>query len=119
MPVDFLAISGWTIGAVVFCIGLWVLGGRADLDTARTLRRLSKASRAVVGLSLMIAGYHVAAYVSPSGWLPLRVPLERAWIMGLVMVVGVGLSLVMDRRDRDRSGESGTGDGGGGRARDE
>lgn len=106
-------ILGWSAGALLLALGLWAMGGRKDLQDTEKMRRLSPASRAVLGLVLMFAGYHVAAYVSPDKWLSLRVPRERAWIMGLVMLVGVGASLLMDWKQRGRQapvGGSGSGE---------
>jgi hypothetical protein len=115
VQLDAVEIAGWVAGAGVFAAGLWVLGSRKDLEKPRQVWRFSVATRAVLGLSLMIAGYHIAAYVSPSGWFRLRVPIEKAWIMGAVMVVAVGTSLFLDRKERVRGpGVSGLGDGGGG-----
>ncbi len=51
----------------------------------------------VVGASSILLGYHVAAWAMPVRWQPLSVPLERWWIVALVVVVGVGGSVWMDR----------------------
>lgn len=61
------------------------------------LGRTSVPTRLSLGLSLLVLGYHLAAYSLPTRWLWLRVPADRLWILGLTVVVLVGASLVLDR----------------------
>lgn len=57
----------------------------------------SVSTRAAIGLSLLVLGYHLSAYALPAGWLWLKVPPERLWILGLAIGVVVGGSIVLDR----------------------
>lgn len=66
------------------------------------LGRTSVSTRAAIGLSLLVLGYHLAAYALPTGWLWLKVPAERLWILGLVIAVAVGGSIVLDRVEERR-----------------
>lgn len=100
-PVQILGIAA---GLVLAGAGLWLQRRRVDPDEHRPARGLSNATRAVVGISLMVAGYHVAAYVSPDEWFSLRVPLDRAWLLGVALVIVVGASLLLDARDRGQTG---------------
>jgi len=57
-------------------------------------------TRLTLGLVLAIAGYHAAAWSLPPGWIPLRVPIERWWVLTLALLAGVGLTLLADRIER-------------------
>lgn len=101
------------VGALPLVLaGLWMLrGGRVfDPERAGTNRdpgrqdpgmnprpRISQASKTVVGLCLLIVGYHLAAYTAPAAWNLLRVPLDRAWILALGLAAAVGVSLGTDK----------------------
>lgn len=50
---------------------------------------MSHPTRLVVGVSLMLLGYHGASWLAPPTWMPLRLPPDLWW----VLVVGVGVSL--------------------------
>lgn len=102
-----LQILGIAAGLLLVGAGLWLQRRRVDPEKGEPGRGLSNASRAAVGISLMVAGYHVAAYVSPDRWFSLKVPLDRAWLLGVVLVVVVGASLLLDKRDRGRTAEGG------------
>lgn len=90
--------------------GLWVLRGGRAFDPEQASKRqdlgmeprprVSQASKTVLGLCLLIVGYHVAAYTAPASWDLLRVPLDRAWILGLGLAAAVGVSLGTDRLER-------------------
>lgn len=58
---------------------------------------LREPTRMVVGASSILMGYHIAAWVLPARWQPLSVPLERWWMVALVVGLAVGGSLWMDR----------------------
>jgi hypothetical protein len=104
---DLLQILGIAVGLVMVGAGLWLQRRRVDPEKGEPGRGLSNASRAAIGISLMVAGYHVAAYVSPEGWFSLKVPLDRAWLLGVALAIVVGASLFLDARDRGRSGVRG------------
>lgn len=101
-PVAFI-VASITVGAILIVVGLWLLRAsamprtNADPDSALPARGMSFATRAAVGLSLMIAGYHAAAWGTPDGWIALKVPLDRWYFVAGGIVVAVGASLAMDR----------------------
>jgi hypothetical protein len=65
-------------------------------------RRLSEPTRLVIGLSLLLAGYHALAYGLPAAILPLRVPIDRLWMLGVGVIVACAVSVGMNRlQDRD------------------
>jgi hypothetical protein len=71
-------------------------------------RGMPLTTRTVTGLCLVLVAYHGVAYVSPESWFGLKVPLERAWMLGL----GVAIALVGSRiSDRLESGGEGRGGG--------
>lgn len=106
-----LQVGGLVAGVVVAGVGLYVLRfsrtrGQTDADEscerrsgilASLLGRTSVSTRAAVGLSLLVLGYHLAGYALPAGWVWLKVPPDRMWILGLAVTVAVGGSIVLDR----------------------
>ena len=102
-------------------VGVWLTRGRRDdIEEQRRIRRLQalagkegpggvlagfqawkltlrEPTRMVVGASSILMGYHIGAWVMPARWQPLSVPLERWWIVVLIVVLAVGGSLLMDR----------------------
>lgn len=103
------------VGAVPLVLGgLWMLRGGRAFDPGQASKRqdlgmepgphvlwgMSQASKTVVGLCLLIVGYHVAAYTAPASWDLLRVPLDRAWILALGLAAAVGVSLGTDGLER-------------------
>jgi len=59
--------------------------------------RRATPTRLTAGVSGLIIGYHMLAWSLPSGWLALRVPFERAWVVGVVAGVALSGSLLADR----------------------
>lgn len=109
-------LTGWQVAGLV--AGVLIAGGglyvlrfsrtRAETDGTATeqagvlrslLGRTSVSTRAAIGLSLLVLGYHLAVYALPTGWLWLRVPPERLWVLGMTIVVVVGGSIVLDRME--------------------
>ncbi len=109
----------WTVGGLVaatLCIvgGVLLLWGRRnDPDDPH---RLSEPARLVIGLSLVLVGYHAASYSLPQGWLALRVPPDRLWLLGAGVVVAIGLTLLSDRLDAKAMESEGDGGDGSGEA---
>ena len=105
-----LFAMGLVGAAPLIVVGLWMLRGGRSFDPERastrqnpgveSVARISQATRTVVGLCLLIVGYHVAAYTAPASWDLLRVPVDRAWILGLVLAAAVGVSVGTDRLER-------------------
>lgn len=61
---------------------------------------LTQPTRLVLGLCAILVGYHVLAYVLPGHWLPLRVPVERWWWLGVGVVLAVGATLGLDKMEK-------------------
>lgn len=101
--VSFILVA---LGLGLTGIGLWTMRASAmprqgaDAAQALPVRGLSFSSRAAVGLSLMFTGYHVAAWAAPEGWIALKVPRERWYLLVGGIVVAVGVSVGLDRLDR-------------------
>lgn len=95
-----LQVAGLTLGASFVVAGLrfYVAGRR--LARAGRISRLTPPTRMTLGLVLVVVGYHMAAWVLPASWAPLRVPPERWWIVaggGVVALFGAALA---DRLER-------------------
>lgn len=54
-------------------------------------------TRALLALSLGVLGYHAAAYASPATWFPIQVPVDRFWLVLLLICVGLSVSAWLDR----------------------
>lgn len=110
-------------GAGVVCAGLWMLwgkrifgddageGGLAGADRGaeavagpRPIRdRFTDPTRLVIGVSLLIAGYHIAAWGTPDDWFGVKVPNDRWWMLACGLPLAVGASLAVDRLERKGS----------------
>lgn len=105
---------GVMAGAVVAAAGLFVMrftrtrgscqdspeGGAEGSEAGLLgwlLGQTSVPTRLSLGVCLMVLGYHLASYALPTGWLWLRVPPDRLWILGVAVVGLVGGSLILDR----------------------
>jgi hypothetical protein len=54
-------------------------------------------TRLVFGMTCLLVGYHIAAYVLPATWLPFHVPIENAWMLGAgLLALNIG-SVLIDR----------------------
>lgn len=62
---------------------------------------LTQQMRLVLGPSLMIGGYHLAAFGSPDAWFPLKVPRELWWAVPVVIGICVGLTAILDQMAED------------------
>lgn len=116
-------------GAGVMGAGLWMLWGRrvfpedrvtgpvdgehevAEEDPARrSIRdRFAEPTRLAIGVALLLAGYHIAAWGAPETWFGVKVPKERWWMLVLGLAAAIGGSAWMDRMDRrsdDRPGDA-------------
>lgn len=107
VPVAVVAL-GYVGGAALVIAGMWMISGaKARLDGERDAAdgtglaawrdRQTVPTRYAMGVTGLILGYHAVSYVSPSGWLGLRVPPEWWWlVVGAAAVTVVG-SLLLDR----------------------
>ncbi|GJQ28791.1 MAG: hypothetical protein HBSAPP03_06750 [Phycisphaerae bacterium] len=96
-------------GIAAAAAGAWLIWGPRLAPApprgrfARWRSRLSAPSRAVLGLSLLLLGYHAASWALPDHILPLRVPPHRGWILALALAAAVAASLALDRRHEPRA----------------
>lgn len=121
--------SGWLLGVLMVAggaligLGLWPLAISRGLHGAQTtlplLGRVSRATLFIAGLSFMAMGYHLIAWSLPSGWLRLRIPTDRWWLLAAAPGIALPLSMLMDAADRrllaeagEDGGEAGPGQGG-------
>lgn len=126
MTWDTAAIASIAGGLLIAGAGFWVLwawrgGARAHEDAldstsndaaedgepgarsrgAQFLARFSVPTRLVIGLSLLVLGYHVAVWGMPD-LTPLRVPKQWWWVLVAVLTGAVGLSMLIDRVEQKR-----------------
>lgn len=73
---------------------------RMRLDRWRDSR--TEPTRLVLGMSALLMGYHIAAYVLPPHILPFHVPWDRAWILAAGVALIVTSSLAIDRMQGPR-----------------
>lgn len=98
--------AGISIGLMLVLAGAWFIWGprvglgRFPAGLARARDALSVPTRMTFGLSLMLLGYHAAAWMCPETWLELRVPLSRWWLLMGGVALAVAGSLVSDRLGR-------------------
>lgn len=96
-----LALPACILGGTVFIFGAWLVwGGRGTQPSPTGLwhARLTSISRTVLGLCIMLLGYHAASWASPGHWLPFRVPPERWYLVVGGAMVAIVASLWADRR---------------------
>lgn len=63
---------------------------------------VSEPTRLVLGLVLIVVGYHVAAYGLPSGWFRLKVPASNWWMLAIGVALAVAGALLAERLERRR-----------------
>lgn len=106
-PIDWALAAP---GAVLLVVGLVSLrwgrmhGHDPDRVARSSLFSPSIPTRYVIGLAALFAGYHLAAWGLPPAWLPLRVPIDRAWIVALVAGGTVACSIAIDLVEGRRAG---------------
>lgn len=94
------SVGGLVVAAALIACGVLLLWGRRQ-DPEAPHHRLSEPARLVIGLSLVLVGYHAASYSLPRGWLALRVPPDRLWLLGAGVIVAILLTLLSDRFDAE------------------
>lgn len=100
---EWWQLAGLLVGGAVLSTGVFMLRAGRTRDVSEADRAepggLSVPTRLAVGLSLLVVGYHAAAYSLPTGWLWLRVPVDRLWVMGVALAAVVVGSLFLDGRE--------------------
>ncbi|MCC6677898.1 MAG: hypothetical protein IT436_12200 [Phycisphaerales bacterium] len=122
-------IAAMVSGAGVLCAGLWMLWGRRvyaedrgpgesgmeevgaeEAGPAEGMQgggsfrdRFSEPTRLVIGLSLLLVGYHLAAWGAPDGWFGVKVPRDRWWLLIGGLAIAVMASLALDRLEQKKS----------------
>ena len=91
-----MSMVGVVVGAAVLVAGLWLLREPKE-GTKRA--GLSVPTRMALALALLVLGYHIAAWSLPDHWTPIKLPIERWWILAIGGVMMLSSSVVMDRRD--------------------
>lgn len=89
-------IAGVAAGTVVFGAGLVVFGFRRTA-IQRTPTRL------VLGLSLLLLGYHIAMWSLPAGMRSVSIPPDRWWMLMLGLAAALGgtaLAESLEQRDQ-------------------
>ena len=109
MPTEPLVWLQVAAGAAVLVTGLVVMSWRRALWQAirKTPGRYDdnppggtlKPTRLVVGVVLVIAGYHIAAWALPPDVLAVQLRRERWWVWAVCGLLAVGLSVVLDRME--------------------
>jgi hypothetical protein len=106
MQVPVLSVVAIAGGVVLAGLGLWLMrasamprNGATD-EQALPQRGMSFTSRAAIGLSLILAGYHLGAWCSPDDWFGMQVPRERWYLLVGGVLLAVGTSVGLDARDR-------------------
>lgn len=102
--------EAWLIvGAVVFLIGFAAMvvfrrsgSGGSDRSGSGAIRvpllgAMSRSALLTLGLSLMFGGYHLVAYLGPSGLLVLHVRRDLWWLVIAGCVVAVVGAVIGDR----------------------
>lgn len=121
-----------TAGTVTAGAGLWVLRARhaepaprawyetpaedEDATALPLVGRVTPHTRMVIGLALLLLGYHLAVWRLPPSSGAIRVPPERWYVLTLVLAASVGASFALDaasnrrqrRTDHDPDGGSGS-----------
>lgn len=117
---DAIQVLGAVAGGGLVGAGVWVLARarpappELDPETPEApvalagLGSISRPTALTLGLALAGVGYHLLAWCLPAGWLALRVPVERWWVVPGFAVVAVAASLGADAASR-RGGNPGGG----------
>lgn len=86
-------IAGVVAGALVLGAGLVAFGFR------RTAIQRTP-SRLVLGLSLMLLGYHIAMWSLPAGMRSVSIPPDRWWLLILGVALALGGTVLTDSIER-------------------
>ena len=79
---------------------------RAEDVKADLVSRFSAATRVLAAIACLICGYHLCAWSLDERMLPLRVPVEKWWLVPLIAVIAVaascGVDLIQRRFDAEQ-----------------
>lgn len=93
-----LFLMGLALGAVLIGSGCWVVWSMSARE--RFARKLSEPTRHVLGIAMILGGYHLLAYCSPDHWFPLKVPADRWYLVAGGIILALGLSFATDALGR-------------------
>ena len=100
---------GVALGVVLFVIGFVLLAVARRLDGGPrswpAVGRVRTATETAAGIALVIAGYHVVAYLGPPGWVTFRVPVDLAWLVFVAGGAAVMACIATDRALGDAGDE--------------
>ena len=93
-------IPGLLSAAFLFVVGFVILAKvrrnvRAE-EVVATVGRFSQSTRIITALTCLIGGYHLAAWSLDERVLPLRVAVERGWLVPLIGLLAIGASCGVD-----------------------
>ena len=106
---EIRAAAGILLGLGLVILGAWFTWGpRVGMGwparAAACRDGFTGPTRLTIGLSAMLVGYHAAAWMCPSHWLDLRVPLSRWWLLAVGVFVALAVSEVSERVRRRGEG---------------
>jgi uncharacterized membrane protein YphA (DoxX/SURF4 family) len=107
-------LGAYAVGLVLIAAGVWWLVHRPDPDAEpvpepdqadggafarlrRARERASGPTRTVVGLCLVLLGYHTVAWAGPEWLFSFRVPPDRWWLLVTAIAVLIVGTLLADR----------------------
>jgi hypothetical protein len=93
MPTNPLLILMMAVGACLAFTGIFV----ARTPPKQGGDGQSRATRAVIGLSLAIFGYHLIVWSFPTTLTPLQIDRQLWWVLCLILACLPIASLLMDR----------------------
>ncbi|MCC6428536.1 MAG: hypothetical protein IT435_17170 [Phycisphaerales bacterium] len=102
-----ITLMGLALGAVLIANACWILWSP---NAQARFNRLSSPSRATLGFSLLLAGYHLLGYSTPDTWFPIKIPRERWFILPIGIAIALTFSLFLDARQgvsRNRNDDPG------------
>ena len=90
------------VGAVHAIAGVWLLrGGRAQPQEKPRIP--SRPTRTLIGVLLIVVGYHAAAWGCPDDWFPIKIPIRLWWVPAVMASFALAGSLWVDAREVRRS----------------
>lgn len=111
VPNHWPTIPGISGAVIFFVIGFVILAKvrrdvRAEDVKAALASRFSASTRVLAAIACLISGYHLCAWSLDERMLPLRVPVEKWWLVpviaGFAVAASCGVDLVQRRFDAEQ-----------------